>query len=226
MFVDRSIDPTADQRARRCATCPTSGPSPWSPAQDRAQARYRGRRRGPCTGLEAYSRTKKAFTETVGPSARPRWCSTGRCSRCSSAWRAAGRRTGTRCWWCVIRRAAISSAMMADATTERPFARYAGLERTVLLQVRGVMNALETWHRLVRTATRPACGSCSPRMRVSFPIVHTPQRGRQAGLSGTGRGVQVFFNERSATCAKSWASATRCSNSRTEIDGIVVNAWT
>ncbi len=66
MFIDRSIDPTADQvRALRDAT--TTGPVTMvNLLKYRAEARYDAGTEPPCSGREAYARYKHAFTQTVG----------------------------------------------------------------------------------------------------------------------------------------------------------------
>ena len=66
MFIDRSIDPTADQ-VRALRDAPDDQPITMvNLLKFRAQARYEDGEAAPRTGREAYARYKHAFTETVG----------------------------------------------------------------------------------------------------------------------------------------------------------------
>jgi hypothetical protein len=65
MFVDRSIDPTADQ-VRNLRDVPDERSITMvNLLKFRTQARYEDGDEAPCTGREAYARYKHAFTVTV-----------------------------------------------------------------------------------------------------------------------------------------------------------------
>jgi uncharacterized protein (DUF1330 family) len=135
MFIDRSIDPTADQvRALR----DTGGAQPITMVnllKFRAQARYEDGDEAPCSGREAYARYKHAFTQTVGAVSQAQvvfqgpvgLVFIGQAGQPETDWdEVLVVRYPTRAHFL---------AMMADpAYREALRHRYAGLERTVLLQ--------------------------------------------------------------------------------------------
>jgi uncharacterized protein (DUF1330 family) len=135
MFIDRSIDPTADQvRALR----DTGGAQPITMVnllKFRAQARYGDGDEAPCSGREAYARYKHAFTQTVGAVSQAQvvfqgpvgLVFIGQAGQPETDWdEVLVVRYPTRAHFL---------AMMADpAYREALRHRYAGLERTVLLQ--------------------------------------------------------------------------------------------
>ena len=135
MFIDRSIDPTADQvRALRDAAS-DEPVTMVNLLKYRAQARYEDGNEAPCTGREAYARYKHAFTETVGAVSQAQVLFAGPVGQVFIG--QVGRPETD--WDDVLivrypsRRHFL--AMMADATYREALRhRYAGLERTVLLQ--------------------------------------------------------------------------------------------
>jgi len=135
MFVDRSIDPTADQvRALRDAT--TEGPVTMvNLLKYRAQARYEDAGEPPCSGREAYARYKHAFTQTVGAVSQAQVIFQGPVQQVFI-----GRADQPEADWDEVLIVRYPSrphflAMMADPVYREALRhRYAGLERTVLLQ--------------------------------------------------------------------------------------------
>jgi uncharacterized protein (DUF1330 family) len=135
MFVDRSIDPTADQ-VRALRDVPDERPVTMvNLLKYRAQARYEDGDEAPCTGREAYSRYKKAFTETVGAVSQAEVVFQGPVQQVFIG--VAGQPETDWDEVLVVRYPSRRHflAMMADATYRAALRhRYAGLERTVLLQ--------------------------------------------------------------------------------------------
>jgi uncharacterized protein (DUF1330 family) len=135
MFIDRSIDPTADQvRALR----DTNDGQPVTMVnllKFRAQARYEDGNETPCTGREAYTRYKHAFVETVGSVSQAEVLFSGPVGQVFI-----GQSGQPETDWdevLVVRYPSRGHflAMMADPTYRAALRhRYAGLERTVLLQ--------------------------------------------------------------------------------------------
>lgn len=135
MFVDRSIDPTADQvRTLRDKGC--DGPVTMvNLLKFRARARYENGEEAPCSGEEAYARYKHAFTETVGDVSRAQVLYEGPVGQVFI-----GRPGTPETDWDQVLIVRYPSrqhflAMMADPRYKESLRhRYAGLERTVLLQ--------------------------------------------------------------------------------------------
>ena len=133
---DPSIDPTADQvRALR-----DSGPDGpvvmLNLLKFREHANYpAGSPHPPCSGAEAYRRYQTAFVETVGDVSRAEVVWEGKIDRtfigdASQDW--------DKCLLVRYPSRQHFLAMMADATyREALIHRYAGLERTILLQMQG-----------------------------------------------------------------------------------------
>ena len=135
MFVDRSIDPTADQ-VRALRDVPDERPITMvNLLKFRAQARYEDGEEAPCSGREAYARYKKAFTVTVGAVSQAQVVFQGPVQQVFIG--VAGRPEADWDEVLVVRYPSRRHflAMMADpAYSEALRHRYAGLERTVLLQ--------------------------------------------------------------------------------------------
>jgi len=135
MYIDRSIDPTADQ-VRALRDVPDGRPVTMvNLLKFRAHARYDDGDEAPCTGREAYARYKHAFTETVGAVSQARVVYSGPVQQVFI-----GRTGQPETDWdevLVVRYPSRGHflAMMADPTYREALRhRYAGLERTVLLQ--------------------------------------------------------------------------------------------
>jgi uncharacterized protein (DUF1330 family) len=135
MSVDRSIDPTADQvRALRDAR--DDGPVTMvNLLKFRARARYEDDAVAPCSGREAYARYKHAFTETVGAVSQAQVVFSGPVQQLFI-----GTAGAPEADWDEVLVVRYPSrrhflAMMADPVYREALRhRYAGLERTVLLQ--------------------------------------------------------------------------------------------
>jgi uncharacterized protein (DUF1330 family) len=135
MFVDRSIDPMADQ-VRALRDAPDGGPITMvNLLKFRAQARYEDGNEAPCSGRDAYARYKHAFTETVGAVSQAQVLYQGPVQQVFI-----GRAGQPEADWDEVLIVRYPSrrhflAMMADPTYREALRhRYAGLERTVLLQ--------------------------------------------------------------------------------------------
>ena len=138
MFVDRSIDPTADQvRALRDAGA--HGPVTMvNLLKFRDTARYEDDKEPPCTGREAYARYKHAFTVTVSAVSQAQVLYAGPVAHVFIG--TPGRPETDWDEVLVVRYPSRAHflAMMADPTYREALRhRYAGLERTVLLQCAG-----------------------------------------------------------------------------------------
>lgn len=135
MFIDRSIDPTADQ-VRALRDVPDDRPVTMvNLLKFRAQARYEDGDEAPCTGREAYARYKHAFTQTVGDVSQARVVFAGPVQQVFIG--EAGRTDTDWDEVLVVRYPSRRHflAMMADPVYREALRhRYAGLERTVLLQ--------------------------------------------------------------------------------------------
>jgi uncharacterized protein (DUF1330 family) len=135
MFVDRSIDPTADQ-VRALRDVPDERPVTMvNLLKFRAQARYEDGDEAPCTGRDAYARYKNAFTVTVGAVSQAQVVFQGPVQQVFIG--VAGQPETDWDEVLVVRYPSRRHflAMMADATYREALRhRYAGLERTVLLQ--------------------------------------------------------------------------------------------
>jgi uncharacterized protein (DUF1330 family) len=133
---DPSIDPTADQvRALRDAG-PDGPVVMLNLLKFREQANYpAGSSHPPCSGAEAYRRYQTAFVETVGHVSRAEVVWEGKIDRpfigdASQDW--------DKCLLVRYPSRHHFLAMMADAAYREALVhRYAGLERTVLLQMQG-----------------------------------------------------------------------------------------
>ena len=135
MTVDRNIDPTADQ-VRSLRDVPDDRPITMvNLLKFRAQARYEDGAEPACTGREAYARYKHAFTVTVGTLSQAQVVFSGPVQQVFI-----GRAGQPEADWDEVLVVRYPSrrhflAMMADpAYREALRHRYAGLERTVLLQ--------------------------------------------------------------------------------------------
>lgn len=138
MFVDRSIDPTADQ-VRVLRDAPEQGPITMvNLLKFRAQARYEDGDEAPCSGREAYARYKHAFTKTVGDVSQAQVLYQGPVQQAFI-----GQPGRPETDWDEVLIVRYPSrrhflAMMADPTYREALRhRYAGLERTVLLRCSG-----------------------------------------------------------------------------------------
>jgi len=135
MFVDRSIDPTADQ-VRALRDGGPDGPITMvNLLKFRARARYEDGDEAPCTGREAYARYKHAFTRTVGEVSQARVLYEGPVGQVFIGTPG----TAATDWddVLIVRYPSRQHflAMMADPRYRESLRhRYAGLERTVLLQ--------------------------------------------------------------------------------------------
>ena len=135
MFVDRSIDPTADQvRALRDVPDDRSI-TMVNLLKFRAQSRYEDNEQPACTGREAYARYKHAFTVTVGSVSQAQVLFSGPVQQVFIG--RTGQPEADLDEVLVVRYPSRRHflAMMADSTYREALRhRYAGLERTVLLQ--------------------------------------------------------------------------------------------
>lgn len=135
MFIDRSIDPTADQ-VRALRDVPDDRPITMvNLLKFRTRARYDDGDEAPCSGREAYARYKTAFTETVGAVSQAQVVFQGAVQQLFIG--ATGQPEADWDEVLVVRYPSRRHflAMMADATYRAALRhRYAGLERTVLLQ--------------------------------------------------------------------------------------------
>ena len=138
MFVDRSIDPTAEQ-VRRLRDAGAEGPVTMvNLLKFRERARYEDGTETPCSGREAYARYKHAFTVTVGAVSQARVLYSGPVAQVFIG--APGQHETDWDEVLVVRYPSRAHflAMMADPTYREALRhRYAGLERTVLLQCAG-----------------------------------------------------------------------------------------
>jgi uncharacterized protein (DUF1330 family) len=135
MFIDRSIDPTADQ-VRALRDAPDDRPVTMvNLLKFRVQARYENGDEAPCSGRQAYGRYKTAFTETVGAVSQAQVVFQGPVQQVFIG--VAGQPETDWDEVLVVRYPSRRHflAMMADSTYREALRhRYAGLERTVLLQ--------------------------------------------------------------------------------------------
>jgi uncharacterized protein (DUF1330 family) len=135
MFIDRSIDPTADQVRALRDVADGQPVTMVNLLKFRAQARYDDGSEAPCSGRDAYARYKHAFTQTVGAVSQAQvvfqgpvgLVFIGQTGRPETDWDEV----------LVVRYPSRGHflAMMADPRYRESLRhRYAGLERTVLLQ--------------------------------------------------------------------------------------------
>ena len=139
-FPPANFDPTIDPTAAQVRALRDAGPDGpvvmLNLLKFRAQANYpAGSPHAPCSGADAYRRYQTAFVETVGEA-----------SRAEVVWEGPVDRTfigdAAQDWdKCLLVRYPSRQhflAMMADPTYREALVhRYAGLERTLLLQMRG-----------------------------------------------------------------------------------------
>lgn len=133
--VDRSIDPTADQVRALRDDGPDGPITMVNLLKFRKDARYETSEESPCSGREAYERYKHAFTQTVGAVSQAHIVYEGPVQQVFI-----GTPMAPESDWDSVLIVHYPSrkhflAMMADPTYRQALRhRYAGLERTVLLQ--------------------------------------------------------------------------------------------
>jgi len=85
-------------------------------------------------------------------------------------------------------------------------------------------DALETWHRLVRTQDPSGLNTLLAEDAVFYsPVVHTPQRGRKLAASYLSAAFQVFFNPSFRYVREIVGPSDAMLEFETEIDGVLVN---
>jgi hypothetical protein len=85
-------------------------------------------------------------------------------------------------------------------------------------------DALETWHRLVRTQDPSGLNTLLADDAVFYsPVVHTPQRGRKLTAGYLGAAFQVFFNPTFRYVREIVGPSDAMLEFETEIDGVLVN---
>jgi len=85
-------------------------------------------------------------------------------------------------------------------------------------------DALETWHRLVRTQDPSGLNTLLAEDAVFHsPVVHTPQRGRKLVAAYLGAAFRVFFNPSFRYVREIVGPADAMLEFETEIDGVLVN---
>ncbi len=85
-------------------------------------------------------------------------------------------------------------------------------------------DALETWHRLVRTQDPSGLESLLAEDAVFYsPVVHTPQRGRRLAALYLGAAFRVFFNPSFRYVREIVGLSDAMLEFETEIDGVLVN---
>lgn len=133
--MDRSIDPTADQVRALRDNGPDGPVTMVNLLKFRATARYEDGDEVPCSGREAYARYKHAFTQTVGAVSQAQILYDGPVQQVFI-----GKSGAPEADWDSVLIVRYPSrkhflAMMAEPTYRQALRhRYAGLERTVLLQ--------------------------------------------------------------------------------------------
>lgn len=86
------------------------------------------------------------------------------------------------------------------------------------------VDALETWHRLVRTRDSAGLRTLIAEDAVFFsPVVHTPQRGRELVIVYLSAALQVFFNPSFRYVREIVGPSDAMLEFETEIDGVLVN---
>lgn len=84
--------------------------------------------------------------------------------------------------------------------------------------------ALETWHRLVRSQDPSGLNTLLAEDAVFYsPVVHTPQRGRKVAVQYLGAAFQVFFNPTFRYVREIAGTSDAMLEFETEIDGVLVN---
>jgi hypothetical protein len=85
-------------------------------------------------------------------------------------------------------------------------------------------NALEIWHRLVRTRDAAGLGALLAEDVVFYsPVVHTPQLGRRLATWYLGAAFQVFFNPSFRYVRQIAGAADAMLEFETVVDGVLVN---
>ena len=85
-------------------------------------------------------------------------------------------------------------------------------------------DALETWHRLVRTQDASGLNSLLSEDAVFYsPVVHTPQRGKKLAALYLGAAFQVFFNPTFRYVREIVGPSDAMLEFETELDGVLVN---
>ncbi|MCE9658401.1 MAG: nuclear transport factor 2 family protein [Burkholderiales bacterium] len=85
-------------------------------------------------------------------------------------------------------------------------------------------DALETWHRLVRSQDSSGLDTLLAEDAVFHsPVVHTPQRGRKLAAWYLGAAFQVFFNPTFRYVREIVGPSDAMLEFETEIDGVLVN---
>jgi uncharacterized protein (DUF1330 family) len=133
--IDRSIDPTADQVRAIRDNGPEGAITMVNLLKFRAEAHYEDGDEAPCSGSEAYARYKHAFAQTVRAVSQAQVLYDGPVQQVFI-----GKPKAPETDWDSVLIVRYPSrkhflAMMADPTYRQALRhRYAGLERTVLLQ--------------------------------------------------------------------------------------------
>ena len=87
-----------------------------------------------------------------------------------------------------------------------------------------VPDALETWHRLVRTQDPSGLDALLAEDAVFHsPVVHTPQLGRKLAAGYLGAAFHVFFNPTFRYVREIVGPSDAVLEFETELDGILVN---
>jgi hypothetical protein len=85
-------------------------------------------------------------------------------------------------------------------------------------------DALETWHRLVRTHDPSGLHTLLAEDAVFYsPVVHTPQRGKRLAAMYLGAAFEVFFNPRFRYVREIVGPSDAMLEFETELDGVLVN---
>jgi SnoaL-like domain len=85
-------------------------------------------------------------------------------------------------------------------------------------------DALDTWHRLVRTQDPSGLNALLAEDAVFYsPVVHTVQRGRKLAAWYLGAAFQVFFNPTFRYVREIVGPSDAMLEFETEIDGVLVN---
>jgi len=85
-------------------------------------------------------------------------------------------------------------------------------------------DALQTWHRLVRTQDPSGLNTLLAEDAVFHsPVVHTPQRGRKLAAAYLGAAFQVLFNPSFRYVREIVGPADAMLEFEVEIDGVLVN---
>jgi len=85
-------------------------------------------------------------------------------------------------------------------------------------------DALDTWHRLVRTQDAAGLDELLAEDAVLHsPVVHTPQRGKKLTASYLAAAFDVFFNSSFRYVREIVGASDAMLEFETEIDGVIVN---